>query len=211
MAETGHGGGNGKKRRFFKKKSNRSPNSNFNSKQSFNNKSISKDKKLSDYKYFIGQSNHVTNDVHEVTNILLKHIQTTFINGLDIKKALKDRKDFYFNMELPLRRVSSDTDVDKKKAGDETYDLLYKSQLKQYSKRLDIYLSDKSKAYGLVWKHCDIALQTKIKARTNFSSNIEDKPIELLSAIEEHALNFESTRYDTSILIEAEQSLITIR
>ena len=85
--------------------------------------------------YTIGQANHITNDVHEVTKQLLDHIQASFPDGLDIRTALEQRSAFDFKTQIPIRETSKATDQDLKEAEDETFDHIYKGQIAAYTKR----------------------------------------------------------------------------
>jgi hypothetical protein len=161
--------------------------------------------------YTIGQANHITNDVHEVTKQLLDHIQASFPDGLDIRTALEQRSAFDFKTQIPIRETSKATDQDLKEAEDETFDHIYKGQIAAYTKRMEQYRANLGRAYTTIWKHCNLTLQNKILTRVDYESKIKNDPIALLNAIEEHALSFEDTRYDMSIVLEAIRNLVNIK
>jgi hypothetical protein len=67
------------------------------------------------------------------------------------------------------------------------------------------------KAYALIWERCAKAMQNKIMARSNFEAEIYNDPIKLLNAVKEHALNYQETRYEMSIISDAFRALFTVQ
>jgi hypothetical protein len=59
------------------------------------------------------------------------------------------------------------------------------------------------KAYALIWERCAKAMQNKITLRSDFEGSIYNDPIKLLNAVKEHALNYQETRYEMSIISDA--------
>ena len=52
-------------------------------------------------------------------------------------------------------------------------------------------------------------MQNKLASRSDFESDIFDNPINLLKAIKEHSLNFQETRYQTSMISDALKLLVS--
>ena len=46
-------------------------------------------------------------------------------------------------------------------------------------------------------------MKSKIESRKDYESEVYNKPVKLLEAIKEHALNYEENRYEMSIIINA--------
>jgi hypothetical protein len=168
-------------------------------------------KTLADYQYVVSDSKNSGDDFNETTRYLLSHIGTTFTHGDVIQQALEDRKDFDFDSIIPIKKISTAIDPDKKKLEDESFDAIFKAKILQHAKKEDIYDSNMGKAYGLLWKQCNREMQNKIEGRSDYESKIRKNAINLLNAIEEHSLNYEETRYDMSIVADAIRTLFTIR
>jgi thiamine monophosphate kinase len=55
-------------------------------------------------------------------------------------------------------------------------------------------------------------MQNKIMARSTFEAEIYNDPIKLLNAVkEQHALNYQETRYEMSIISDAFRALFTVQ
>jgi hypothetical protein len=145
------------------------------------------EKKLSDYQYVLGHSNLTTNDVNQVTRQLLDHINGRF--GTDVRSAIENRTPFNFEAVVPTKQVSTSPDDAIKEAEEDIFTAIYKTDLSAWGKRKELYRSNLGKAYTFIWQYCSIILQNKIQARQDFAQTIQDDPIALMSAIEEHALN----------------------
>jgi len=61
-----------------------------------------------------------------------------------------------------------------------------------------IYSNNKIKAYALLWERCAKIMQNKIHASIDYETKIYDNPIELLKAIQEHAMDYQETKYKMS-------------
>ena len=181
-----------------------------NSQRTSSTKTKDKEKKQTEHIYVVGGSGKSVNEFNEVTKVLLNNMQKTYVHGNDIYTALKSRKDFDFDTALPTKQTSSNKDAAAQALEDATHEAVWKAQVAQFVKRQDTYESNKGKAYGLLWKHCSEGMKSKIQARSDWDK-IESNPIKLLNAIEEHALSYEATRYDMSIISDAMRSLLNIR
>jgi hypothetical protein len=54
--------------------------------------------------------------------------------------------------------------------------------------------NNKPKAYAFLWEHCTKGMKNKIKSWTDYAT-IQQDPIKLLKAIEEHALNYQQEQW----------------
>jgi hypothetical protein len=71
-----------------------------------------------------------------------------------------------------------------------------------------MYQENLFKAYALIWERCNKAMQNKILARSDYETMLYNDPIELLKAVKEHALNYQETRYEMSIISDALRAMI---
>jgi len=63
-----------------------------------------------------------------------------------------------------------------------------------------MYKDNLFKAYALIWERYAKAMQNKLLAQSDYEDEIYNKPIKLLNAIKEHALNYQETRYEMSFV-----------
>ena len=54
-------------------------------------------------------------------------------------------------------------------------------------------------------------MKAKIEARVDYEKDIYDNPINLLQAIKEHSLQYEDTRYEMRVIIDALENYINCR
>jgi len=83
----------------------------------------------------------------------------------------------------------------------------YKAELDEALKKKRMYNDNLFKAYSLIWERCAKEMQNKLLARSDYEDEIYNNPIKLLKAIKEHALNYQETRYEMSIISDAFQAL----
>ena len=116
------------------------------------------------------------------------------------------------NKWKPILQVSvSFTDEEVKKRENRQYELDYKAEYDEYMKRKRTLEENSYKAYAEVWARCNKAMQSKIESRKDYESEIYNDPIKLIDAIKEHALNYEESRYEMSIILDAFKSFINCR
>ena len=103
----------------------------------------------------------------------------------------------------PTLKVSVKTDEAEKKTEERQHELEYKAELDEAMRRTKKYESNKFKAYAELWERCSKSMKSKIEARVDFENGMYNDPIKLLQAIKEHSLNYEESRYDMRIIIDA--------
>ena len=54
-------------------------------------------------------------------------------------------------------------------------------------------------------------MKAKIESRKDYESVVYNKPIKLIDAIKEHALNYEESRYEMSIILGAFMAFLNCR
>ena len=93
----------------------------------------------------------------------------------------------------PRMQVSIATTEEDRTAENRQYEIEFKADYDTYSKRVQAYENNNTKAYALLWERCNKAMKNKIEARSNYNryNRIKNNPITLLMAIKEHPLNFQ--------------------
>ena len=104
-------------------------------------------------------------------------------------------------------KARKETDQADKDQENEQFKMEYKAELDEALKRKIMYNDNLFKAYALIWERCAKAMQNKLLARSDYEDEIYNNPIKLLKAIKEHALNYQETRYEMSIISDAFRAL----
>ena len=92
----------------------------------------------------------------------------------------------------------------------EQFKLEFKIKYEKYDGRINQYRRNKTSAAALLWKQWSSGMRAKLQARTDFEQ-IEKDPIELLKAIQEHSMNYESSQYKMKIIIDAVKNFVNTR
>jgi hypothetical protein len=169
-----------------------------------------KKKSIEDYYYYIGSSKQAA-DYNLTTEHVINHIKKEYDRGIDIAEALRTGEEPDMSNWQPRLGFSLSQDPTTKAAEDEQYKMLFKAELDEYMKRKRVYSDNKIKAYAFIWDRCAKAMQAKIQARSDFESKVYNDPLELLNAIREHAMNFQETRYEMSIISDAFRALFNAK
>ena len=160
---------------------------------------VKKKKTLEDYFFYVGSSKQASD--YEVTaNFVINHVKKTFDYGKDIGDALKNLKVADTKLWKTKLKVSTLKDPGDKAGEDHEFRVDYKAEVDENTRRVRALRGNLVKSYALLWERCAKAMQNKIKTRSDFESTISDDPIELLSAIKQHALNFDETQYSMTVI-----------
>jgi len=54
-------------------------------------------------------------------------------------------------------------------------------------------------------------IQNKISARVGYETKIYDNPIKQLKAIREHAMDYQETKYEMSMIVDALKAMMTTK
>eukprot|EP00957_Ditylum_brightwellii_P081162 6174449-Ditylum_brightwellii.AAC.1 len=111
----------------------------------------------------------------------------------------------------PTLSVSTNANVDVKSQENKQFKMKFKAELDEMMKRKRVFQGNTFKAYALIWDCCAKSMQHKIYTRTNFKSDIYNDSIKLLKAIQEHSLNYQKTRNEMAIILDAIQATINLR
>ena len=172
------------------------------------NKEIPKKKKtLEDHYFYVGSSKQAS-DFETTFNFLVNYVKRTYVRCNDIAEALRNMELPDTNNWKPKLSISKNPETDDKKREDKQNELDYKAEYDEYMKRKRILEENGYKAYAEIWARCNKAMQAKIESRREYESDIYNKPIKLIEAIKEHALNYEETRYEMSIILDAFKAFI---
>ena len=202
----GNGGGRG----------NRNRNRNTNQKKK-KDKTSKSNKTLKDHHYYVGSAKSAT-DYVTVTNYILNYIRRTYKKGGDVADALETFKEIDFTNVKPAMAVVPLKKPDGTDYSDEERESLLRQaerefdvDYKLYKERVTQYEDNKSQAAALLYDQCSSTMRTKLQGRDNFLTDIKTNPIKLLSAIKEHALSYESTKYTQKTICDAMKSFVNIK
>ena len=70
------------------------------------------------------------------------------------------------------------------------YELKYKANSDATEKREEIFLSNKTKTYSIIWEQYSKGMQSKLEERMDFQDKIYNNHINLLKGIKQHALDY---------------------
>ena len=181
--------------------------SNFKSNYNKDFKSTTKKKKtLEDYYFYVGSAKQASN-YESAADFIINHIKKEYDRGRDIAESLRELQKPNTDTWMPTLRASTNTDSEAQATENKQYELEYKAKLTEAMRRINVYDDNLVKSYALIWERCNTAMQSRIEQRTDYQSTIYNDPIELLKAIKEHALNYQETRYEMSIISSAFRAL----
>ena len=120
-----------------------------------------------------------------VKDHIVKQVQKTFVHGQDIAVSLRDLKirDLTDSQFQPSRKISTETDSDKKKLEQDNYDTIYNVQVEEFVKRMNMLNSNLPKAYAYILSYCSTTIEHRIMNHPDYEGRILDDPIELLKTI----------------------------
>ena len=175
-----------------------------------NTPNLNKKKTLEDHYFYVGSSKQAS-DFETTYEFLLNHIKRTYARGNDISEALRTMKNPNEDTWKPKLEFSGKGTDEEKKREDRQFELDYKANYDEYMKRKRAYEENCYKAYAEIWERCNKAMKAKIESRKDYESVIYNKPIKLIDAIKEHALNYEESRYEMSIILDAFMAFLTCK
>ena len=125
--------------------------------------------------------------------LLLSAITDKLVNGHDVAQALEDGKEFDFCPLAPRLEKSSKADKTEKATEDEEFSKTYNVRLKFHIGREDDYRANKLVVKNMLHQQCSDRMKAKLQARKDFLK-IKNDPIQLLKAIKQHCLSYESSQ-----------------
>ena len=164
-------------------------------------------KTLEDHYFYVGSSKQAS-DFEVTFEFLVNYIKRTYIRGNDIAEALRTMKLPNTNLWKPSLQVSLNFNDADEKRENRQFELDYKAEYDEYMKRKRSFEENCYKSYAEIWARCNKAMKSKIESRKDYESEVYNKPVKLLEAIKEHALNYEENRYEMSIILDAMKAFI---
>ena len=165
-------------------------------------KAIKQKRTINDYQFFIG-TNKQASEFENASEFIINYIKRTFERGNDIAESLRTLKLHETDNWMPTLKMSNSNDKEIKMRENRQFELEYKAKLDESIKRVDKYQQNIYKSYAFLWEKCSRALQNKLLGRKDFDTKIYNDPIQLLTAIKEHSLNFQESRYEMKIITES--------
>ena len=183
--------------------------------QNANKNKVKAKKGLADHIYYVGSANQAS-DYVTITNFLINYIKRTYTKGEDIAGALETLEEVDFTSVAPVMKNSNitGTDADDILARDREnrqYEKEFEVEYAEYIRRKTKYQENRVSAEALLWNQCANVMKAKIKARPDYESAIKGNPVELLQAIKQHALSYESTQYRMKTICDAMKSLVNLK
>ena len=169
-----------------------------------------KKKSIEDYFFYVGSSKQAS-DFETTAEFLVNYVKKTFDSGHDIAEALRTHEPVDTEVWKPTLSFSSESDDTVKKQEDRQYELEYKADLDEFMRRRRAYKENLYKAYALIWERCNKAMQNKIMAISDFEATIYNNPIKLLNTVKMHALNYQETSYEMSIISDSFRALFNVQ
>ena len=157
---------------------------------------------IEDYCFYVGSSKQAS-DFETTSEFILNYIKKTYHRGNDISESSREMKKTDTNLRKPKLQFSTKTEDEAKKRENQQFELAHKAEFDEYMKRKRDYDENIFKVYAEIWDRCNKAMQGKLEARTDCESIIYNDPIELLRAVKEHALNYQESKYEMSIITDA--------
>jgi hypothetical protein len=164
-------------------------------------------KVLADYIFCLGLAKQAS-DYGLVSQFIINHIQKEFTNGDDIGDALEDKQEVDLDAHRPSITMSQAQDVVTRDKEDQESEKIFEVQVRVFVARQAMYTTNKRKAFTLICEQCHKTLQSKLKARANYDTEIKGDPIKMLQAIQEYTMSYQGNWYDVKIVTDAIRNII---
>ena len=105
----------------------------------------------------------------------------------------------------------ADYDPDDLELINEEMKMQLKDLFNGYMKRKNNYEENLDKAYAFLWERCTKAMQNKIESDAEYSSKIQDNPIELIKSIKKYALSYQDQKYEMASVFDALKVFVSIK
>jgi len=110
---------------------------------------------------------------------IVQQVQRTYKNGIDIAQTLKTEVMVDLDVIEPVRKISTKNDAVQRHAEQEGFDIKYKMSIGEHLKRVNQLEENLTKAYALIFSsYCSRTMQIRVEEHPDFSSVIENNPIE---------------------------------
>jgi hypothetical protein len=148
-----------------------------------------------------------------VKEYIIQLVQKTHKNGKDVADSLRKMEKIDMTKNMPTRRLSQDTGpIRLRNKKDSILDMLFKAEIKIYTKRKHEFEDNINKTYSLIYlQHCNKTFQDRITGHPEFESKIKNDPIELLKAIEILINDLVRARYPYTSVTESITRFMTCK
>ena len=143
--------------------------------------------------YYIGSAKQAA-DYETTTEYLINYIRKTFPFGDDVSTSLETLQEFDIMKEKPVLYYSYNEDKDTKECENRQFEMEFKAEYDAFMRRKQALENNKTKAYAFLWEQCTKGMQSKLEARSDYTTDVKGNPIEFLKAIKQHALNYQENR-----------------
>jgi acid phosphatase class B len=107
---------------------------------------------------------------------------------MDIGTVLETLQEVDLSDFKPSLRVSLNQDDAIRMTEDKQFEIEFKSEYNEFTKRKQWLEMNLSKDYSFIWDQCAKSLQNKIVVRTDYVSHIKGNPSNLLKTIKQQVL-----------------------
>jgi hypothetical protein len=127
----------------------------------------------------IGKEVWQTATYQTVKDYIIQLVQKSFRNGKDVADSIRKLDRIDMTSKIPVRKLSRATDADDRATEQERYDILYKAEIDNYTKRKHELEDNMNKTYSLIYlQHWNKTIQDRIHAHPDFETKIKNDPIE---------------------------------
>ena len=167
-------------------------------------------KGINDYQFYIG-TNKQAAEFEIAAEFIINYIKRTFERGNDIAETLRTLTKQDTHEWMPKLKMSKAEDEETRRTENRQHELEYKALLDEAIKRKETYNQNLYKAYAFLWEKCSRAMQNKITGRHDFDKKNFNNPINLITAIKEHSLNFQESRYEMAIITDSIRTFLNTK
>jgi hypothetical protein len=147
-----------------------------------------------------------------VKDYIVQLVQRTYDEGHDIAESLRNEVEKDLSLEAPEKEISTATNENTKKTEQESFDLIFREDMKDHLSRVRKLKKNMPKAYALIFSNfCSTTMQDRIEEHPDFEDKIRDNPIELLKAIKVLMHDPVRARYPFASLVDTIWLLMTTK
>jgi hypothetical protein len=95
------------------------------------------------------------------------------------------------DVHRPSITMSQAQDAVTRDKEDQENEKISEAQVQVFVARQAMYTTNKRKAFALIYEQCHKTLQSKLKARANYDTEIRGDPIKMLQAIQEYTISYQ--------------------
>jgi hypothetical protein len=195
----GRNGGNNNKQSSDKK--------NHSGKQS----SDKSDKSVTRWKFHLGTAQQALS-YQKIFDHHITELQSTLEHGAELVESMRTLTTYDVDANEPQLLVSTNQDPVIQAIEQKKNNINYQLDMEEYKKFKITWKSNCSIVFGYIWKNCNNAMQSKVKARPEYKTALKDNNvIQLLKLIKEYSLDLESNRLPHEIAHETLQALFTAK